>query len=173
MELNQTLNTKMKSAVYEGVKEAIIVILIYSIFSTFITTARVSGNSMEPTFSTGDIVLVNRLNKSPDFGDIVVVQTGIDGGVKIIKRVVGVENDRIEVIKGQVLRNGMLITEDYIKDDFTNGQIDKEVPEGKIFIMGDNRLSSLDSRFEEVGCIEKQDILGKVIIRIHPRFKLF
>ena len=64
--------------------------------------------------------------------------------------------------------NEKLVEEPYINGQYTTGDIDIIIPENKIFAMGDNREKSLDSRYEEVGLIEKNDVIGKVTVRLYP-----
>ena len=75
--------------------------------------------------------------------------------------------DEIDIKDGQVYINGELFEEDYIKEDYTWGEIsDLVVPEGQLFVMGDNRRVSRDSR--ELGCIKEDDVVGKAVIRVYP-----
>src|SRR5690606_26058720 len=88
---------------------------------------------------------------------------------KIVKRVIAVEGDSIMISEGKVYLNGKELKEEYVNGDLTNGSLYiEEIPKGKMFVMGDNRYVSLDSRDERIGLVDKEDIVGKVIFRIYP-----
>lgn len=91
---------------------------------------------------------------------------------KIVKRVIGLPNDHIVVKNGSVYLNDKKLNENYIKDSYTDGSVDIIVPENEVFVMGDNRLESQDSRAISLGTINKSDILGKVVIRLFPFNKI-
>lgn len=110
----------------------------------------------------------------PDYGDIIVFKSHIQrddgkGDKLLIKRVVGVENDVIDIHDGVVYRNGTALDEPYTKEGYTEGDIsDYKVPADQVFVMGDNRRVSLDSRSEEVGTVSEDSIVGKAFIRLYP-----
>ena len=75
----------------------------------------------------------------------------------------------MDIKEGQVLINGKLISEPYIADPETSGYVEHfKVPEGDLFVMGDNRKVSLDSRSPEVGCVRIDDVIGKAVVRLYP-----
>lgn len=129
---------------------------------------QIEGKSMEPTLQNGDIVL---LTKSTDFdrGEL----CGFTWNNKLlIKRVIGLPGDWIEIeTDGTVCVNGEAIDEPYVMDK-TMGECDLEfpyqVPQEQYFVMGDLRETSIDSRSTLIGCIEKDQIVGKVVIRVWP-----
>ena len=87
----------------------------------------------------------------------------------MIKRVIAVENDVVTVSEGNVYRNGIKLDESYTLEGFTSGDIkDYAVPENEVFVMGDNRGVSLDSRSGEVGTISEDSIIGKAFFRLYP-----
>ena len=145
----------------------------------------VRGDSMNDTLVNNDQVIVTNFFYSPSYGDIVVVQanklpvTGTDlYGEPIIKRVIAKAGDtvRIDYIKGEVYRNGELLSEDYIKElthfhasGYMEGNVDYVVPENCVFVMGDNRNVSNDSRnLRDVGFIDVDMIIGKAVVRFSP-----
>lgn len=91
------------------------------------------------------------------------------GNKILIKRVIGVENDVMSIYDGNVYRNGVQLEEDYTLEGYTTGELyDYVVPENEVFVMGDNRSVSLDSRSAEVGAVSEDDIIGKAFFRLYP-----
>ena len=129
---------------------------------------QIEGTSMEPTLTHGDIVL---LNKTTAFarGDI----CGFAWNNKIlIKRVIGIPGDWIEIdTDGTVYRNGEKLDEPYAQQ-IAFGECDLEfpfqVPQEQYFVLGDMRESSIDSRNTLVGCVEYEQIIGRIFLRIWP-----
>lgn len=133
---------------------------------------QIEGTSMEPTLSNGDIVL---LTKTTAFGrgDI----CGFAWNNKIlVKRVIGIPGDWIEIdTNGTVYRNGEKLDEPYA-DQIAFGECDLEfpfqVPQEQYFVLGDMRESSIDSRNTLVGCVENDQIIGKIFFRVWPFKKI-
>ena len=144
----------------------ITLIITYGILY-FVQISRVYGTSMIPTYHEGNIVLVDKVfykHSEAKRNDIVVVDYK-DVNLKetfIIKRVIGISGDRIEIKDNEVYLNGKLLEEDYINDVMTNTEdMIVDVPQGKVFVMGDNRNNSLDSR--KLGYFDfEEDVIGKV-----------
>jgi signal peptidase I len=133
--------------------------------------------SMEPTLDVGDRVLVNKLSyKFHDVnrGDVVVFErppgasTGQNGEIKdLIKRVVAVGGDTVEAKEGNVYVNGDQIDEDYLEPGTPTDNLPlTTIPEGQVFVMGDNRTNSEDSRI--FGPIDEDAIVGRAFIRVLP-----
>lgn len=144
----------------------------------FFKTADVVGLSMYPTFNNGDYLIVNRVdyfNASPKYKDVVVFNTDLDGGKALIKRVIATPGQHLVIKNNQVIVNGSILSEPYIHGEETDGNIDVVVPANSYFVMGDNRENSHDSRFGDIGFIDKSQIIGKVAVRVFPfnSFKLF
>ena len=148
----------------------------------FIRPTIVKQTSMEDTLRENDYMIMYRLaykNHDPERGDIVIFQSSLvneDSGKNklLIKRVIGLPGDEIKISDGLVYINGDAYPEDYLKDGYTpafeipaEGETYK-VPEGTYFCMGDNRAGSVDSRRTEVGVVNRDDIKGKVVIRLFP-----
>ncbi len=149
---------------------ACIVVLILYFFAWPVT---IEGESMEPTFLDGDKVITSRvltMAEKYDVGDIVVFHmVDSDGQRDVIKRVIGVAGDKIEIKNGVVYRNGAALEEEYISGD-TQGDISVIVPEKSLFVLGDNRAYSYDSRM--IGSISQKDLKGKVIFRWYPFYHM-
>lgn len=152
----------------------------------------VNGESMENTLYTGERLAVYKLGyffSPPEHGDIIVLQyeEGIVNNIPFlrdmpfakkilpaiheidyIKRVIGIPGDIIDIIDGEVFLNGERINEPYVKGDTfgRNMQFPIKVPENCVFVLGDNRQNSKDSR--EIGFIEFERIKGKAVFRLWP-----
>jgi signal peptidase I len=134
---------------------------------------RVTGilqESMMPTIDPGDRIIVDCLTyrfREPKPGEIVVVHDPLDGKKDIIKRVIALGGDTIEVTEGLLYVNGAVVDEPYVVNkDVVNGQARFTIPEGYIYVMGDNRPRSGDSR--SFGPVGEDQIVGKVICVIWP-----
>ena len=179
---NEKIDLDIKEEIMSWIKAGVVTLIFYLFVNIFVFTARVDGPSMLPTFEHGDLILVNRiaytLNETslPEYEDIVIF-TNKSRGYELIKRVIGLPGDHIEIKDGEVYRNGTLLSEVYLDESIhpngTEGNIDEIVKEGHIFVMGDNRANSADSRYEEIGQINMSDVKGKVFLRMIPNFKTF
>ncbi len=162
----------------EFIKDIAIALVIVIAITLIIKPTIVKESSMEPTLYENNYLFVNKLayftKDHPDYGDIIIFKSDIDkddgSGKKIlIKRVIAVENDVVTVSEGNVYRNGIKLDESYTLEGFTSGDIkDYAVPENEVFVMGDNRGVSLDSRSGEVGTISEDSIIGKAFFRLYP-----
>ncbi len=156
---------------FDALVFALTLVLIILLF--FVRTMTVNGTSMVPTLSDGDQLLARSFMYSPERGDIVVVDGYTQFGLPLVKRVIGVSGDVVDIDfnTGVVTVNGEVLDEEYIADPTTRSfdvSFPVTVPEGKVFLMGDNRLYSKDSRSSDIGMIDERDLLGKVFFRILP-----
>lgn len=133
----------------------------------------VEGQSMEPTLQDSNQLLVSNLFYTPEKGDIVILTKDTFMTSPIVKRVIATAGDTVDIDfdTGAVRINGTVLEEDYIAEP-TYTQLDLDfpqtVPEGCIFVMGDNRNHSTDSRFSELGMVDTRYVIGKVLLRIYP-----
>ena len=128
----------------------------------------VNGSSMEPTLNDGEIMIL-RQTKKIETGDIVGFYYG---GKILLKRVIGSAGDEINIDQdGNVYVNSELIDEPYVTGKGIgkcNQDFPYQVPEGMVFVLGDNRAVSIDSRMKAIGCVENSQIVGKAIFRAWP-----
>ena len=149
------------------------VIAAFVVFCLVFRVIGVEGDSMFPTLRDGDWVAVSGLSLGIDRGDIVISTQPWERNVPIVKRVIAVGGDKVDIDfdRGKVYVNDVLLDEPYINNPtFLNYdvQFPVKVPEGCVFLMGDNRGESLDSRSSRIGFVDERYILGEVYFRLYP-----
>ena len=155
----------MINTIYSLVVVAAIAVLVAVLLLPIL---RIYGHSMTPTVHDGNIVLTL---KGSDFktGDIIAFYYN---NKILIKRVIGKAGDWVDIDQdGNVYVNGNLVDEPYLDDKAfgeCNIELPYQVPESKVFVMGDNRSVSVDSRNTAVGCVAEEQIVGKVVYRLWP-----
>ena len=163
--------------IYEWLEAIAFALSIVVILFTFLfRVVSVSGPSMNPTLCSGDRIVLNSLFYSPQNGDIVVItQPNSHDNEPLIKRVIAVEGQTIVVDaeSDTVTVDGVKISEPYIleRDILRSGESYEyplTIPKGKVFVMGDNRNDSFDSRDPGLGMVEEKYIMGRAIFRIYP-----
>lgn len=147
--------------------------VVLMIGTIFFRVSRVDGDSMQPTLQSGDILLLTCVGYTPQTEDVIAVRR--DTGTPIIKRVIGTAGDRIyiDAETGDVYRNGELLNEAYHSQATAPVDLPGEVivPEGQLFVMGDNRAVSHDSRYADVGFVKEDDVIGRAVWRMLPMNK--
>lgn len=160
---------KKKGFLYEwGIPVAVAVVLALLITKFIVFKVYIPSESMVPTLNVGDRLFVTRVYNEEKFerGDILVFESD-ELEEKLIKRLIGLPGDKILIENGEVYVNGEKLIEDYIgNSDRFNGEY--EVPEGKYFFLGDNRLWSKDSRYWINPYIDGKDIIGKAQFKVYP-----
>ena len=153
---------------------SVALIICVVIFAFFIRLIDVRGTSMNPTLNNNDKMLVSGLFYEPKVGDVVVFKKDeYDPERALVKRVIDTEGQVINMDfdHGIVYVDGVPIEEDYIMEPTTN-KIDfigpQTVPEGCVFVMGDNRNASTDSRKKEIGMVDTRLILGRAYAVVYP-----
>ena len=164
---------RRKKAYNKALRGTVYVLTIVAAVAVLIATLvlpvlQIEGTSMEPTLHNGDIVLLMKTTRF-DHGDL----CGFTWNNKLlIKRVIGLPGDWLEIdTDGTVYRNGDKLEEPYVQQ-MALGECDLEfpfqVPQEQYFVVGDMRVNSIDSRNSLIGCIPKDQIIGKVFFRIWP-----
>jgi signal peptidase I len=146
----------------------VLAVVLFFAINAVSARVRVDGFSMVPTLQDGEYVLVNRLayrNSLPERGDIIVFSSPQTTDLDLIKRVIGLPGDTVEISGGAVRVNGQVLEEPYIAAaPVYNGEW--EVPDGKLFVLGDNRNDSSDSH--AWGLLPLENVIGKAILIYWP-----
>ena len=158
------------------IKDWVVSILIAIVLAMFIRyfiveLYLVEGPSMRPTLLHGERLVVNKFIyyfKTPQRGEIIVFRYPRDPSRDFIKRVIGVPGDTVEVRDGKVFRNGEQLDESYTLEVTRGGMPTSKVPEGHLFVMGDNRNNSEDSRSRAVGFVPYEMVKGKAVMVFWP-----
>lgn len=174
MENNYTIKTKSApNWIYDWTKSIISVIFVVLLILTFFfRIVNVDGTSMYDTLYDKDKLFVTSFLYTPTNGDIVIISHGQYLDEPIVKRVIATEGQtlKIDFDKEKVYVDGKEIKEPYVSSELVRGdaEIPEVIPEGKLFVMGDNRGVSKDSRYVEVGLINEKDVIGKAQFTIFP-----
>ena len=162
---------------FKDAKDILVIIGVFMlVYVLFFRAVVVVGSSMNNTLVSGDrlLVLSNLVYRQPQQGDIIVAsKDSFRNGECIIKRVIATEGQEVNIdfITGTVYVDGVVLEEDYILSATLRAEgmeFPLIVDEGCVFVMGDNRMDSKDSRSPEIGLIDVREILGKAIFLILP-----
>lgn len=155
----------VRRTVYILITVAAVAVLLATLF---FPVMRIYGTSMEPTIESGDIAVAVK-NTDVHTGDVIAFYYN---NKILVKRVIGCAGDWIDMDEtGTVTINGVALDEPYLASKAygnTNIELPYQVPEGKYFVMGDHRETSIDSRNTMVGCVSQEQIVGRVVFRIWP-----
>ena len=155
----------MKSTVYTLVVVAAISVLVATIW---LPVLQIYGTSMVPTLNEGDIVVTIKTSEF-ETGDLVSFYLG---NKLLVKRYIAGPGQWVDIdLDGNVFVDGLLLDEPYISDKALgdcNIELPYQVPENRIFCMGDHRATSVDSRNTVVGCVADEQIVGKIVFRVWP-----
>lgn len=159
---------KLKDRIIKSVylRDLLILSIFVIIVLFFFRSLRVVGESMEPTLVDGQrgIVLLNRLNYyTPERNDIVVLKKETYSEKLLIKRILGVPGDKIEIKDNVLYINDTMVEEPYVSEKMDTQDLVTNLEEGEYFVLGDNRNNSADSRLPLIGSIEYEEIIGKLI----------
>ena len=169
-EMSQTRSKGKYRQALKGTAGTVVVVAAIAVLiaTLVLPVIRITGTSMQPGFQPGDIVLVYKTNQL-EKGDICAFYFN---NKLILKRIIAMGGDIVEISEeGRVRVNGAELEEPYVSE-YALGQCDLEfpyeVPLNTVFVMGDNRDNSVDSRVTNFGCIEETEIVGKVMTRVWP-----
>lgn len=165
---------RIKKIVKDVYPYVIVVIVVVLIRSFIITPAVVDGESMEPTLSDNNVIILNKLdyklNEIERF-DVVVVNWN---GEKLVKRIIGLPGEHVEYKNNELYIDGFKTDENFNHGETKDFKLETigylTIPGDKYFVVGDNRENSTDSRY--IGLIDKENILGSVDLRIFPLNKI-
>ncbi|MDD6799005.1 MAG: signal peptidase I [Firmicutes bacterium] len=177
-EAQTDVNTKsIQSELFDWLEVFVLSItIVFTLFTFILRIAVVDGSSMVDTLHHGEPLIISELFYTPKRGDIIVFQKpGVNNNNPLVKRIIATEGDTVEIDFDEwvIKVNGEIIDEPYLNklerpmtgwaygDSYT-------VPEGCLFVLGDNRVNSSDSRSTRVGAVDTRYIIGKVIMRLNP-----
>lgn len=172
--IKESIGTKAWSGIYEWLDSLVYAVcLILLVFTFAFRVVGVNGRSMNPTLNHGDWLLVTSVTQNIKRGDIVITTQPNILNEPLVKRVIAKGGDTVDIDfdKHTVTVNGVVLDEPYIAEptsrqgDFTYPMT---VPDGYLFLMGDNRNDSTDSRFKIVGFIDERYVLGVAKVRVYP-----
>lgn len=159
----------MRSTIYTLITVAAIAVLVATLW---LPVLRIYGSSMEPTLVDGEIIFSLKTKKFEQ-GDIIAFYYN---NKILVKRVIAGPGEWVDISEdGTVFVNSVPIEEPYLVEKAfgdTNIELPYQVPEGRYFVMGDQRATSVDSRNTAVGCVEQEQVVGKILFRVWPLNKL-
>ncbi len=170
----------IKYLIIDEILKWIIDILLVIVIALFVVnyyghSVDIVGNSMNPIVENDEKVLLDELSyelKTPQRFDVIAYKTR--SGELSVKRIIGLPGETVQIIDNTIYIDGEVLQDKYYKGKFETGYVDEPIVIGdnEYFVMGDNRNVSEDSRFEYVGNISREDILGKVWFAYYPFTKL-
>jgi signal peptidase I len=171
----ETKNSWKKNVVLYLHDVILYLVMICVVFLLVFRVVVVSGTSMNMTLLDGDYLLLvsNLFYGRPEPGDVIVAsKESYDDGAPVVKRVIATEGQTVDIINGVVFVDGVAIDEPYLQPGLaTHGgmvQFPLTVDKGCVFVLGDNRINSRDSRYPEIGQIDQREILGRAIVLFFP-----
>ena len=155
---------------------AMAIVLVVLIFTLLFRIFVVKGPSMKSTLIDGDRIVATNLFFTPKTGDVIIFSGKYNNGEVLVKRVIGVPGDMVDISEdGKVYLNGKVLDEPYLDDHqvtlkhpYSPMKLPYTVQEEELFVLGDNRLESLDSRSADIGVADTKRVLGKVVFRLFP-----
>ena len=167
-------NKNFKLSLYEWLESIVVALVaVVLIFIFVFRTYVVSGSSMEPTLTNGNRVAVLSLFYAPVQNDVVVIDGNVFNGNSLVKRVIAVEGQKISIndsgeieVDGEIFGTIGTTNQKQILTYYI--EFPSVVPKNKVFVLGDNRSASHDSRYSDIGFIDNDNIIGRVIFVLSP-----
>ncbi|MBO2520293.1 MAG: signal peptidase I [Clostridia bacterium] len=163
---------QVRQEIREYAESFVIAVLLALFIILFVAQSfLVQGDSMEPSLHHGERLLVDKVTyrfRPPERGEIIVFSFPKDPRRKFIKRVIGVPGDTVEIRNRTLFINGIPIEEDYIRGPMYQPYGPVVVPEGTVWVLGDNRNNSEDSRFPDVGPVPLDLVVGRAVVVYWP-----
>ena len=186
---------RSRKLIREIIETALLALLVFLAVRASLQNYLVEGYSMFPTLDHGQHILVNKLGYAevnmdrltdfipfvdaedgdvrqvfggPERGDIIVFESSAGSGNDLIKRVIALPGERIEIVQGRVYINGQLLNEPYITEAWSDTRPEILIPARHYYVLGDNRNSSQDSRSGRIGLVPRERIVGKALLRYWP-----
>ncbi len=186
---------RSRKLIREIIETALLALLVFLAVRASLQNYLVEGYSMFPTLDHGQHILVNKLGYAeinmdrltdfipfvdaedgdvrqvfggPERGDIIVFESSAGSGNDLIKRVIALPGERIEIVQGRVYINGQLLDEPYITGAWSDTRPEILIPARHYYVLGDNRNSSQDSRSGRIGLVPRERIVGKAFLRYWP-----
>lgn len=160
------MGERRRSAIRETVETVAVALVLTLLIRHFVVESFVvRGSSMEPTLHDGERLLVSKFIyrfRLPRAGEIIIFRSPVRERDDLIKRVIAVPGDHVALVDGQVIRNGQPLEEPYISSPAGGNLPDRVVPEGHVFVLGDNRPNSEDSRY--FGFVSLDRLKGKAFL---------
>ncbi len=171
---------------HEWIDTAVITVVCVLLLFTFVfKQVQVDGTSMCDTLQNNERIIMSDVFYTPKYGDIIVISNEIHEGVPLIKRVIATEGQWVNITDGMVYVGDSKEDMKPKGNEFTKQSTDAsvsvrygqhnyplQVPKGTVFVLGDNRSVSLDSRTESIGFVDTKQILGKALYRVFPMDKM-
>jgi signal peptidase I len=161
----------VKELIELGKSMVIAIIAAFLIITFVFETVSVDGHSMNPTLHNKDRLIVEKVSyyfRPPEPGDIVVIKYPANPSEKFIKRVIAVGGEKVKIENNKVYINGIPKNEPYILEPTMQDFKEVTVPKNTIFVLGDNRNNSRDSRYPDVGFVDYKMVVGRAVLRIYP-----
>ena len=168
-----TFKDRLLINIYDIASVLVVAIVTIMVLFTFVfRIVFVDGGSMLPTLRHGDMLVVSAYDSEPEYGQVIIITQPNAFGDPIVKRIIATEGQEVDIDfdAGEVYVDGVLLNEPYINNLTTNREEGVEfplvVPDGHVFVLGDNRQGSTDSRSNKIGFIREEYILGVVKYKI-------
>lgn len=170
------MSENIKAEILSWIKLIVTAFILAFLLKTFIfQIAFVKGPSMEPTLYQGQILIVSKLSYrigDPKRGEIVVINDRLENK-DLIKRVIGMPNEVLEIKEGHIYIDDEVLSPDYtVVPTYENGFEKSKTMEDEYFVLGDNRVESRDSRSNTLGFVKRKNIIGRGVFRLWPLNKI-